>query len=88
MDVRRGGLVLRGDAARERVAVLEERDVDAERAADHLRDRDRLADRAAEPEHHCGDEPAARLRQDDAADHLPARRAERERGLLEIARAR
>ena len=58
------------------------------RAADHLRDRDRLADRAAEAEDHCGDETAARLRQDDAADHLPTCRAERQRGLLEIARAR
>ena len=60
--------------------------MDAERAADHLRHRDRLADRAAGSEHHCGDETTASLWQDDTADHLPARRAERERSLLEVAR--
>ncbi len=32
--------------------------------------------------------PAARRVEDDAADHLPARRAERERAVLELARER
>ena len=54
--------------------------------ADHLRDRDRLAERAAEAEDRRGGEPGARGVEHDAADHLPARRAERERAVLELAR--
>ena len=60
--------------------------MDEDAAADHLRHGDRLADRAAEAEdQRCGD-AAARVREDDAAHHLPARRAERERAFLQLAR--
>ena len=54
--------------------------------ADHLRDGDRLADGAAEPEDQGGCDAGARVREDDAADHLPARRAKRERALLQVGR--
>ena len=59
--------------------VAKSESVDAVDAADHLRDRDRLAERAAEAEDDGRGEAAARVREDDAADDLPARRAERER---------
>ena len=54
--------------------------------SDHLRDGDRLAERAAEPEDDRRDDAARRVRQDDAAHHLPAGRAER-RARLPRARA-
>ena len=59
---------------------------DLSSTADHLRHGDRLADRAPEPEDDRGGDPRARSRQDDAANHLPACRAESERPLLELAR--
>ena len=49
---------------------------DVRRDADHLRDGDRLADRAAHPEQDRRDQAAARVREDHAAHHLPARQPE------------
>jgi hypothetical protein len=60
--------------------------VDRDASADHLRDGDRLADGAAEAEDQRGRDPGARVGEDDAADHLPARRPESERALLQVAR--
>ena len=54
--------------------------------ADHLRDGDRLADRAAEAEDDRSRDPRAGRREDDAPHHLPAGRAERERAFLELVR--
>src|SRR5262245_54269537 len=50
----------------------------------HLGDSDRLADRPSEPEQDRRDHAASRVGQDDTADHLPARRAQRECALLEL----
>ena len=55
-------------------------------AADHLRDGDRLADRAPHPEQHRRDDAAPRVREDDAADHLPACQPEPVRALLQLRR--
>ena len=67
---------------------LEQRDVDSVAAADHLGDGDRLAERAAEAEQRGGGHARERGRQDDAADHLPAGRAERRGSVLELPRDR
>ena len=77
-----------GDHRGERVALGEDRVADLRRVADHERDRDRLADRAAEPEHRAAGDAGARVREHRDADHLPARRAERERRLLVVGRHR
>src|SRR5579863_6900963 len=74
--------VLVRELARERGAGAEAVEVEREGVADHLRDRDRLAEGAAETEDDRGDDAAANLREDDAAHHLPARRAKPERSLL------
>ena len=50
----------------------EERHVDRPAGADHLRDRDRLADRAAEAEDHRGGDPGPRRGQDDARAPSPS----------------
>ena len=56
--------------------------------ADQDRDGDRLADRAPESEHRAADDPRAAVGEDRDTDHLPARRAERERRLLVVGRDR
>ena len=60
--------------------------MDRDVPADHLGDGDRLPDGAAETEDQRRRDPRARIGEDDAADHLPARGAERERAFLEVAR--
>src|SRR5581483_311803 len=86
LEAARRALVGRRDLRRERVAAREQVPVDEDAAADHLRDCDRLADGAAEPEDQGGRDAAARVREHDAAHHLPPRRAERERALLQLRR--
>src|SRR5689334_14975511 len=68
-EVRERTLVLVGDPAGERVAELEERDVDALGGADHLRDGDRLAERPAEAEQDRRHDAPARVREHDPAHH-------------------
>src|SRR5262249_59426865 len=86
LEVRARALVVGGDLAGEGVARPEQRGVErAEAVADHLRDRDRLAERTAETEDDRGDDAAAHVVDDDVADHLPASRAESDRGLLQVA---
>ena len=77
-----------GDPRRQGVAGLEQRGVDLGAGADHLGDRDRLAERAAEPEQRGGDTPEAVRRQDDPAHDLPAGRAERAGAVLDVRRHR
>ena len=55
-------------------------------SADHLTDRDRLADRAGKAQDHAGHEARADLGDGHAAHHLPPGRPQRQRSLLEIAR--
>src|SRR3954453_22354983 len=71
----RRALELGGDLGRHRAAGVEEGGVDPGGAADHLGDRDRLADRPAEAEDGGADDAGARVGQHDLADHLPAGRA-------------
>ncbi len=52
-------------------AGLEQRGVDLAAVADHLRDRDRLAEGAPEPERRGGSHPGHRGWEDDAPHHLP-----------------
>ena len=59
-------------------------DMDSGPVADHLRDGDRLAQRAPEPEHGRGGHPGRGGGQHDAADDLPARGAERRGPVLEL----
>ena len=56
--------------------------------ADDLGHRDRLAERPPEAEDDGRGDPGTRRGQDDAAHHLPAGRAERQRALLELAAGR
>ncbi len=86
VQVADGAGELVGDHRRLRVAALEEVHRRRRDAADHLRHRDRLTDRAAESEHARRGDPGARRRQDDAADHLPASCAERFGAVSQFAR--
>src|SRR5947209_6129736 len=87
LQVRNGTLVLRGDPARERVARLEQVEVDSvRRDPDHLGDGDRLADGPPAAEEDCGDQPAARVRQQDPFHHLPAGQPEAVGAFLDLGR--
>ncbi len=74
------------DDGGERVALGEDVLGHVRRVADDERHRDRLADRPAQAEHRRAGDARAGVRQHRHLDHLPARRAERERGLLVIGR--
>ena len=64
-----------------------EREVERLQAvADHLGDRDRLAERPAEPERDRRDDPALDVGDDHASHRLPSRCAEPDRGLLHVPR--
>ena len=83
----RGCLVeLVGDHRGQRVALVEDAVAEDRVVADHDRHRDRLADRPAQAEHRAADDPAPRVGKHRGADHLPAGRAEGQRGLLLVGR--
>ena len=87
LEVRHGALELPCDAARERVARVEE--VQAEsvrRDSDHLRDRDRLSDSAAEPEHRRREQARTDVGDYDPPDRLPPGGAESHRAVLDVFR--
>ena len=53
------------------------------RVADDEGDRHRLAQRAAQAQHHAADDADARVGQHDLGDHLPGRAAQAVGGLLQ-----
>ena len=71
-----------GDDARHRVAGTKDVGRERLRRTDHQRYRDRLTDGTAEADDHGRDNTAATVRKHRAANHLPPRRAHRERRLL------
>ena len=85
LERRVGTLVLAGNPACQSVSRLEQRRVDGDPIADHLGDRDRLADRTSQAEDHRRCDSGPGVREDDPADHLPARRAQGQRPVLELA---
>src|SRR5207244_5981679 len=86
LQTRRRPLVLTGDAAAERVARPEQRRVDADLAADHLVDGDRLAERATQTQQHGGGDAGCGVGQTDTPDRLPLGRAESERAVGQLTR--
>ncbi len=89
LDVRRRALVAARELARQGVARLRRASVwSGEAVADHLRDGDRLAERAAETEVTAATTPPRTYGTIDAPHHLPARRAEPDRSLLRARSAR
>jgi hypothetical protein len=85
---RRGLAELVGDHRRQRVALVEDLLADGGRVADHQDHRDGLAQGAPEAQHGGARDAGPRVREDGRTDHLPARRAERKRGLLVVGRHR
>ena len=75
-----------GDHRGKGVALSEQLVAEFGRVADQDRHGDRLADRPAEAEHGAADDARATVGEDSQADHLPAGRAEPERGLLVVGR--
>src|SRR5580658_571466 len=70
-----------GDHRSHRAAIRQQRLVNLRRIADHHRDRHRLAQRAPQPKNDAAHNADPRITQNAHADHLPARRAQRQHRL-------